>query len=71
MIESILDLPLDDPDWEPPFKYLVCPFCETHYEWEWDEEDEGWWPGYAEWWYSPQHQFICSRSCYLKDLKQR
>ena len=63
---------LDNPDWEPPSKYLCCPVCMTDYEWYWDAESECWWPEHAEWWFNKDVglDFICSRKCYLKNLKR-
>lgn len=56
---------LEDRDWDHG-PDLVCPGCRITYPWMWDEQDEFWWPDYADWWYTKKHGFICSRSCYLK-----
>lgn len=63
---------LDNPDWVPD-ETLVCPVCDTAYPYEWNEEDECWWPGYAEWWFSQKLgiRFICSRRCYLATLERK
>lgn len=45
---------------------MVCPACNTTYEWGWDQGYEGWWPGTAEWWHTELIDFLCSRKCYLE-----
>lgn len=44
---------------------LTCPSCLREYEFE-PDGDGDWWPGAAEWWHNGEHEFLCSRVCWMK-----
>jgi hypothetical protein len=51
----------------PPGENLTCPECNTTYPWEKEVamDAEGWWPGSAEWWFTKDVEFLCSKTCWL------
>lgn len=44
---------------------ITCPSCLRVYEFELDGDGD-WWPGAAEWWHNDDHDFLCSRVCWMK-----
>lgn len=55
---------LENPDWVPD-EVLTCPSCQKDYPFQWNSDEEVWWPGQGEWWTYKAARFICSRRCYL------